>query len=349
MARKLRVEYDGAIYHVAIRGVERRRLFDDDADRGRFLERLWKYVGAMEVRVYLYCLMSNHVHLLVETPGANLGRWMHRLQTAYTVYYNRRHRRSGHLFQGRYTAVLVEGDEYLLKLSRYIHLNPVHVGSVKRLPLGERIRVLRRYAWSSYPAYLGKVKAAGEGLDEGPLLAMMGSGKQARRDYGRFVEAGLVETDEEWEALRKEATWGIGSDEFTARVQALYEEKVRACGRKEDVSFRRERGRCLSPEVIVGAVGETFGLDAGWEQRRRPNLMRAVAAAMLCKYGGLNQREAAGVVGVTTGAAVSCQLKRLHQALTTDRALAQRIDALEGRLGGLRQKVNQTTNLPFEG
>ena len=348
MARKLRVEYEGAIYHVAIRGVERRRLFDDDADRERFVERLSKYAGEMEARLYLYCLMSNHVHLLVETPGANLGRLMHRLQTAYTVYYNRRHRRAGHLFQGRYTATLVEGDEYLMKLSRYIHLNPVQVGTLKRLGLGERIKALRGYAWSSFPAYLGKVKPA-EGLDERPLLAMMGGGKQARRDYGRYVETGLVEKDEELEVLRKHATWGIGSDEFTARVQALYDEKVRACARKEDVSFRKERGGRLSPEVIVRVVGKAFGLEVGWEQERRQDLSRAVGAAMLCKYGGLSQREAAGVLGVTTGAAVSFQLKRLGQAKATAPALVHRMDGIDGVLSGVRKKAVQPADLPFEG
>ncbi len=348
MARKLRVEYEGAIYHVVIRGVERRKVFSDDADRERFLDRLSKYADEMEVRLYLFCLMSNHVHLLFETPGGNLSQFMHRLQTAYTVYYNMRHGRAGHLFQGRYKAILVEGDEYLLKLSRYIHLNPVKVGSVKRLPLPEQIAALRGYVWSSYPGYLGKVKGLA-GMDEKPLLAMVGSGKEARREYGRYVERGLVEKDDELAVLSQDSTWGIGSGEFTGRVQALYEEKVKACRHPEDVSFRREQGGRLGAKDILEVVGTALELESGWEHQRRPDMSRAVGAAMLCKYGGLSQREVAGLMGVGTGAAVSFQLKRLEQALKTDKTLAGRMEHIEGLLGGLRQKGKLAKDLPFEG
>ena len=125
--RLLRVEYPGAIYHVTIRGNNRRVLFLDDEDRGRFLERLGEYREEYAVRVYAFCLMTNHVHLVVETPNANLGRFLHRLQTAYTTYFNLRHGQSGHLTEGRYGAKAVEGDEYLLKLARYVQLNPVFV------------------------------------------------------------------------------------------------------------------------------------------------------------------------------------------------------------------------------
>jgi len=121
------VEYPGAIYHVTIRGNNRRVLFLDDEDRGRFLERLGEYREEYAVRVYAFCLMTNHVHLVVETPNANLGRFLHRLQTAYTTYFNLRHGQSGHLTEGRYGAKAVEGDEYLLKLARYVQLNPVFV------------------------------------------------------------------------------------------------------------------------------------------------------------------------------------------------------------------------------
>ena len=104
MARAQRIEYEGAVYHVTARGNERRAIFHDDADREHFLRTLGESVGRFEVRLYLFCLMSNHIHLVVETPRANLGQFMHRLQTAYTIYFNRRHQRCGHLMQGRYKA-----------------------------------------------------------------------------------------------------------------------------------------------------------------------------------------------------------------------------------------------------
>ena len=100
MARPLRVEYEGAIYHVTARGNDRRSIFRDDRDRQRFCDRLGDCVEAHEVRLYMFCLMANHIHLMLETPAGNLSQFMHRLQTAYSVYFNRRHQRSGHLFQG---------------------------------------------------------------------------------------------------------------------------------------------------------------------------------------------------------------------------------------------------------
>lgn len=159
MARPQRIEYEGAVYHVTARGNERRAIFRDDADRERFLRILSESVERYEVRLYLFCLMTNHLHLVVETPRANLGQFMHRLQTAYTVYFNRRHTRCGHLMQGRYQARLVEKDAYILRLSRYVHLNPVFTAAARRRPLRERITMLRRYHWSSYCSYIGGVRA----------------------------------------------------------------------------------------------------------------------------------------------------------------------------------------------
>jgi putative transposase len=126
MARPLRVEYGGAIYHITVRGNARQKIFRGDLDRRTLLKRLSLSVRSYGVRVFLYCLMDNHFHLVLETPRANLGRFMQSVLTGYTVSYNLRHRRCGHLFQGRYGARLVAGDDYLLKLSRYVHLNPVN-------------------------------------------------------------------------------------------------------------------------------------------------------------------------------------------------------------------------------
>ena len=125
MARKLRLQYEGAIYHITVRGNGRRRIFMDDANRERFLWRLAESKEQYEVRIYLYCIMDNHFHLLAETPRANVSRFMQSVLTGYTVYFNLRQRHRGHLLQGRYGTQLVEGDAYLHRLSRYIHLNPV--------------------------------------------------------------------------------------------------------------------------------------------------------------------------------------------------------------------------------
>jgi len=134
MARPLRIEYPGAFYHVTCRGNERKQIFQDDADRHTFLDILDASLKTFKVSLHGYVLMDNHFHLIVETPEANLGKLMQRFNTAYTIYYNRRHNRNGHLYQGRYKAILIDADEYLLELSRYVHLNPVRIRKYSRSP-----------------------------------------------------------------------------------------------------------------------------------------------------------------------------------------------------------------------
>jgi REP element-mobilizing transposase RayT len=123
MARPLRIEYAGAIYHITVRGNGRQKIFRDDRDRRALLKRLSLSVKSHGIRIFLYCLMDNHFHLVLETPRTNLSRFMQSVLTGYTVSYNIRHRQGGHLFQGRYGARLVAGDDYLLKLSRYVGPN----------------------------------------------------------------------------------------------------------------------------------------------------------------------------------------------------------------------------------
>ena len=144
MARPLRVAVVGGLYHVIVRGNERRNVFRDDADRSRYLSRLAFYREKFSFRVLAYCLMDNHVHLAIETGKVPLPRIMAGLQSSYTQYFNRRHQRSGHLFQGRYKAFLVEKDRYGLALLRYIHENPVRARVVERA---------EDFGWSSDRSY----------------------------------------------------------------------------------------------------------------------------------------------------------------------------------------------------
>ncbi|MDD5556867.1 MAG: transposase [bacterium] len=158
MARPLRIEYPGAWYHVSSRGNERGRIFGDDKDRLRFLEALEESIEKFEVEVHCYVLMGNHFHFLLRTLKANLSRFMQRFNTAYTAYYNLRHRRAGHLYQGRFKAIVVEADECLKDLSRYLHLNPVRLKKYKELTVEEKARILKAYRRSSLPGYIGSGK-----------------------------------------------------------------------------------------------------------------------------------------------------------------------------------------------
>jgi putative transposase len=332
MARKLRVQYKGAIYHVTIRGVERRAIFDDEDDRERFLERLEDAVKEYGVRLYLFCLMTSHAHFLIETPRGNLSAFMHKLQTAYTVYFNLRHKRVGHLMQGRFGAKPVEGNEYLLALSRYIHLNPVYVGPMREQPLARRLAELRGYHWSSYRAYAGLVKP-NDFIEEGAILAMMEVPvRKRRRAYRRFVEAGIAETDDEFLKVLQESAWGIGGDEFQERIHELHAGMASQVKRPEDVSFRRIVQK-VSPAVVLGVVADTFGMKPGdLRMRHYDCAARAVAALMLIRHAGMNQRDICGLLGMGTGSAVCRQLQRLRIRRTRDSVLDVQIEGMESAL-----------------
>ena len=146
MARPIRIEFSGALYHVTTRGDRREAIYEDDDDRRIFLEVLGQVVADFNWICHAYCLMSNHYHLVVETPDGNLSKGMRQLNGVFTQSSNRRHGRTGHLFQGRYKAILVDGDSDLLELARYVVLNPVRAGVVP---------VPGRWLWSRYQAMIG--------------------------------------------------------------------------------------------------------------------------------------------------------------------------------------------------
>ena len=146
MARPLRIEYPGAFYHITSRGNERKDIFRSARDREKFLSYPESSTQRYAAVIHVYCLLTNHYHLLLETPLGNLSQIMRHINGAYTTYFNSRRQRSGHLFQGRYKAIVVDADEYAGELSRYIHLNPVRAGIVERP---------EEYQWSSYQCYIG--------------------------------------------------------------------------------------------------------------------------------------------------------------------------------------------------
>ena len=313
MARRPRVLLVGGIYHITCRGNERRVIFKDDADRQRFLDRLAESAETYQVRIYLYCLMSNHVHLLVETPLGNVNRFMGSVLTGYTVYFNRRHRRVGHLMQGRYGAQVVEGNNYLLKLSRYIHLNPVHVRGVEHLPLDERVKYLRSYEWSSYLEYAGRRKPCGW-LSTGPVLSQMewGYGKNPLLAYSRFVEAGLAETDAEFLDMMREGGVAIGSEGFIEEIKRRYWQQALVRLKPEDISFRHIRDR-RSVEEVEEAVKNVTG--KGWalkDRRKAGRSVRCLYAWSLQHHAGLTQREIARYLNLRTGSAVSVMIRKMH-------------------------------------
>jgi REP element-mobilizing transposase RayT/transposase-like protein len=333
MARPLRIEFEGAIYHVSARGTARQAIFLDERDCEEFLKRLGRNVADYGIRLYLFCLMGNHFHLMLETPRPNLGRFMQSLETGYAVYFNRRHDRPGHLTQGRYKARLVDEDLYLLRLSRYVHLNPVFAGAAKDLPLRQRIDCLRAYRWSSYPSYIGRSTRL-EYVDYGPVLADVASGSRSRPEvaYRQFVERGLVETDEDLQEVLKASPHGIGSESFCSWLDGRRAELLDQRNQKEDVAFRRTTV-ALKPGEIVAVLCRQLGVSPhDLSRRARGSMARPLAAHLLCKYAGLTQRQVAETLGLGTGAAVSIQLKNLREALARDRRLQETLAQAERHL-----------------
>lgn len=217
MARPLRVSYPGAFYHVTARGNERKEIFSSNRDRLRFLSYLESAHMRYGALFHGYCLMENHYHLLLETPRENLSQIMHHINGAYTIYYNVKTSRSGHLFQGRYRSILVEKDAYCLELSRYIHLNPVRAGMVKSV---------EEYPWSSYLAYIGK-REARQWMETGFVLASFGEDvSTARERYREFVKEG--EEKKVGNPLEQvHASTILGREAFCAFVQKKIEENMR--------------------------------------------------------------------------------------------------------------------------
>jgi REP element-mobilizing transposase RayT len=208
MARPLRIELSGGIYHVTSRGDGREGIFFSDEDREAWLTLFGEVCGRFNWVCHAYCLMTNHYHVVIETPEGNLSQGMRQLNGVYTQYVNRTHRRVGHVFQGRYKAILVEKDSYLLELARYVVLNPVRAGRVANA--GE-------WPWSSYRAMTG-ARVPPPWLQPDWLLAQFGRVRgRARARYADFVRAGVVQPSI-WQGLRGRIF--LGGEDFVANLKA---------------------------------------------------------------------------------------------------------------------------------
>ncbi|MCK5353635.1 MAG: transposase, partial [Methyloprofundus sp.] len=216
MARPLRLEFPNALYHITSRGDRREKIYDDDEDRLIFLDILGKVVTDFNWLCHSYCLMDNHYHLIIETLDSNLSKGMRQLNGVYTQATNRRHKRNGHLFQGRYKAILVDKDQYLLELARYVVLNPLRAKGM--------VRTIEDWQWSSYLAFIGKAKANGW-LTTDWVLSQFGRNKQrARENYQRFVLEGAGQKLDIWSGLKGQIY--LGNEKFVSTMQNKIEKSV---------------------------------------------------------------------------------------------------------------------------
>jgi REP element-mobilizing transposase RayT len=300
------MELAGGLYHVMSRGNERRAIVRDDADRQRRLDWLQQAVESQGWRLHAFVLMSNHEHLFVETPEPNLSEGMHLLNSSYTSYFNRRHRRAGHLFQGRFKAHLIEEEGHFTEVSRYIHLNPVRARLVERP---------EEWIWSSYAGYRSS-NAAREWLSYERVLREFGRNKaESRRRYVRFVRAGLANPPRcPW----ADAVGGliVGSERFVARVQRL------VAGRPADPEVPQVRRLRQQPSLErIAAVAAEFGRhEGGWPCGTRCDDMSRALAAYLARH----------CYGYGAGAVARALDYRGHSSV---RAAVLRVEASREKLG----------------
>jgi putative transposase len=207
MSRPIRIEFPDALYHVTSRGDRREEIFEDDQDRTMFLSTLEQVVNQFNWVCYAWCLMDNHYHLLIQTPDGNLSKGMRQLNGVYTQASNRRYKRVGHLFQGRFKAILVDSDAYLLELSRYVVLNPVRANMVKR-PAD--------WPWSSYRSSMGLEEAAPWLAVDGLLAQFAKRRSLAQQRYAQFVAEG-INADSPWASLKGQVY--LGDEQFVQRMQ----------------------------------------------------------------------------------------------------------------------------------
>jgi len=309
MARPLRIEYSEAFYHVTARGNEQKDIFRDERDRERFFVYLETAVVRYKAVIHTYCLMDNHYHLLMSTPAGNLSQIVRHINGAFTVYFNKRHHRFGHLFQGRYKAILVNADEYAGELSRYIHLNPVRAG-VTNLPEG--------YPWTSYLNYIGKKKAAGW-LTTDWLLRYFGEAPtEAQRKYRAFVEAKIGAAGEN--PLKKVvASTILGGPDFIEAVKGKY-----LVGRKRnrDVPAVAALTR-QAPQEIEEKVRLEF--------QDKPEHARKVAIYLSHRFSGLSLKEIGKHFGIRESA-VSQASRRFESVLSEDARLRKKVTKVRDEL-----------------
>jgi len=308
VARPLRIEYPGAFYHVTSRGNEQKDVFKSRRDREQFLSYLKSSTERYGAVIHAYCLMSNHYHLLLETPEGNLSQIMRHINGAYTTYFNVKRKRAGHLFQGRFKAILVEADEYAAELSRYIHLNPVKVGIVARP---------EEYEWSSYRYYIGQAEAP-TWLRTSFILAYFG-GMSGVENYREFINE-FREQESESPLKGAVAATILGSSEFVKRVTQAHLGEMQA---DRNVPAIRKLARPTLDEIVT-TVAKLIAEDTKFARK---------ASIYFChRYSGARVREVGERFGMSD-AAITQASKRVRVDAEHDAKVRKKLDQVAKKLG----------------
>ncbi|MBT9151420.1 MAG: Chromosomal replication initiator protein DnaA [candidate division WS2 bacterium] len=317
MARPLRIEYENACYHITSRGNERKPIYLEEKDYYKFLDLLSQLPQRFGVIIHGYVLMANHYHLLLETPLTNMAKTIHYLNATYSGYFNRKYGRVGHLFQGRYKGILIDKNQYLLAVSRYIHLNPL------KSKLSDRPE---DYLYSSYSSYIGIRKTDSWLTTEWVLGQFSDDLVNAHAGYQAFVEEGLAKEDNPLKDLK--AGFILGGDDFVDKVKnRVGLIRHREIPQSKDLCVTRTYEEILTMVSVMFGVGKEEILIPG----ERNNFARKVSIYLLRKYTHLKNMEIAQGFGVGYTAVSQVSL-RLRKEMEENPSLKSVVQGLEGQL-----------------
>ena len=313
MARQHRLQAPNCFYHITSRGDDRKKIFLNETDYRKFLEYLKKAKEKYSFYLYAYCLMGNHYHLFLEISQVNLSKIMQYLNTAYTVYYNTKHKRLGHLFQGRFKSILVEADSYFAELTRYIHLNPVRAGMADSP---------EQYLWSSYKAYLSNEPNGLIDREKGKELLAMDSAT-----YRHFILSGIKDQKDPFKKVYAGCILGGAAfiKDTLKQLQAEVESK--------DFAYKRAVKNTVDPQELIAAVADYFKLDTKQmcQSRSRPMTAKRTAIYLLRRKTGLTNAQIGELFDMKS-AAVSKAAISFELEMKKERALIKAVEQISSKV-----------------
>jgi REP element-mobilizing transposase RayT len=329
MARPLRIQFPDAYYHVTCRGNQRQAIFIDAHDEKIFLKILTRSLEIYNVSLMAYVCMPNHFHLLLTTPEANLSEFMRHFNITYTSFFNRKHKRVGHLYQGRYKAFLIDADNYLLEVSRYIHLNPLRVENLSDKEIEEKWHVLLKEKISSLPGYFSVRKRMDFVNYEFILDYMGGDNRSGRSKYRRFIHRGLQqELDNPLELGTGNGI--VGEGQFIKWVKDTFISKETP---KRELPALRVLSRTFEPEDLIQQFLNIKGTSVeNICQRGKKSPERAMLMELLYRYCHLTQPEIGRLVGGIDYSAVSQARRRLQIRMEQKPRVKRNFDKISNKL-----------------
>lgn len=318
MSRPLRIEYPGAWYHIMNRGRRNEEIFFTDADREEFLKVMKEAGELWNLKISAYCLMPNHYHLLVHTPEGNLSRCMRHINGVYTQRFNRQNKKEGQLFRGRYKAVLVDKDNYLLEVLRYIHRNPLKAGLVK---------TLEEFSWSSHKAYLSKANKWSWLQREVLLTQLTPVISRQKSAYLEFVSLGESEEIEKFYSLKKLSSM-LGSSSFKEYVKEKFVSNINRVEIPES--------KALAPDVdkVISIVCEHYKVtkqEMLYSRRGAENIARDIAIYLVRRLCCKTLPNVGSEFGINNYSTVSSVVQRVKKRIERDRTLQKELRIIEGK------------------